>query len=218
MKFSKPWIRTNTKWMGQSITMSSILFYFACWFFIYIGGCWYTGCLLNKSKQGATWVTTFVLVSLRPTCLSWSSWCKIFTANRCWSEAIDKFCLKSFFAACMVKETGKKKCNFFMHFTYWSRNSIYVLCQQLVLPIGVVVPEHRPVTHIPQFQWGTSWYAFAFSNQKSEYFLCFLISESISFLDDQEIHPGPTFWTNCSLWNLGIMGLPSVLLHLNCGV
>lgn len=63
MKFCSPWIRKSTEWMVQYIIIYSIVFYIACWFCIFIGGCWYFGCLLNKSKQGENLVKMFDLVS-----------------------------------------------------------------------------------------------------------------------------------------------------------
>ena len=64
MKLPWHWTRKNIQWMDQFIIMCSILFYSPCLCFIFIGGCWCTGCLLSKSKQEARLVTMFDLVSL----------------------------------------------------------------------------------------------------------------------------------------------------------
>lgn len=53
----------TTRWMVQYYIMCSILFYSACLFSIFIGGCWCFGCLLIKSSQKEKLVRIFGLVS-----------------------------------------------------------------------------------------------------------------------------------------------------------
>ena len=63
MKFYSPWTRKSTPWMVLYTIMSSILFWSACLFCTFIGGCWYFGCLLNKSNQEEKLAKMFDLVS-----------------------------------------------------------------------------------------------------------------------------------------------------------
>jgi hypothetical protein len=59
----KPWNLKIIGWKVLYIIMYSIVFYSACLFLIYIGGCWFYGCLLVKSEQEEKLVKIFDRVS-----------------------------------------------------------------------------------------------------------------------------------------------------------